>query len=164
MDIKSMFANIPSFLSALKKAKESGNGVYLVDDGYLTSLRALVQESVDSRKQWLGYFLLSTTLDMHSLATFPQAKPDQDATSNSPMALLGRHLNTYLAAISSTIGKHDLTSDMLCISLKAWSAIVTLLHGVYDQRHHASTLQAHKQVFQAVVRKVERYVRDRQSG
>ena len=76
------------------------------------------------------------------------------------MALLARHLNTYLAAISLTVAKHDLTSDMFTIAVKAWTALVTLLHGVYDQRHHASTLQAHKQVFQAVCRKVEKHAKE----
>ena len=118
-----MFANIPSFLTALQRAKASGNGVYIVDEQYLTALRGLVGEAVDSRKQWLGFFLLSTTLDMHSLATFPSTAADFDGTANSPLALLGRHLNTYLAAISSVVGKHELSSDMFLIAVKAWTSL-----------------------------------------
>ncbi len=67
LDIKAMFANIPAFLAELQRAKDAGR-TYLVDEPYLQSIRALVQETADTRKQWLGYFLINTTLDVHSTA------------------------------------------------------------------------------------------------
>ena len=69
MDIKQMFSNLPLFLSHLKHCKDTGK-VYQIDEQYLMSLRNLTSDT-DSRKQWLGYFLISTTLDTHTVACIP---------------------------------------------------------------------------------------------
>ena len=75
------------------------------------SLRALTSDT-DPRKQWLGFLLLSTTLDSHTLACLP------------PIADLSKHLNHYLSQIQIVISKHDLLSnDLPCVALKAWSAL-----------------------------------------
>ena len=101
---------------------------------------------VDLRKQWLGYFLLSTTLDIHATAVVPQA--------GSPE--ISKHLNHYLAQILLTLGKNDLLSDQACMAVKAWTALVQFIHATYDNKVHASVLTQHKQVMQVVFKKVEK--------
>jgi hypothetical protein len=69
-------------------------------------------------------------------------------------------MNTYLTQISGTIGKGEITQDLTAVAIKAWTALVQLLHSLYDNKHHANTLQAHKQVFQTVFKKIEKYSKE----
>ena len=74
---------------------------------------------------------------------------------------MAKHINSYLAQISITIGKSDtvLGSDQMTIAIKAWTALVQILHHEYDPKLHASCLSAHKQVMQVLFKKVDRTVK-----
>lgn len=128
IDIKAMFANLPAFFGQMAKAKAAGT-TYLVDDGYLQSLRGLVQETGDPRKQWLGYLLIATTLDVHSTCVLT---PGELAKESFDQAL-AKHLNSYLAQINITLGKGEvLANDLVAAALKAWMTLTVLMHREYD--------------------------------
>jgi hypothetical protein len=123
-----------------------------------------VQEGNDLRKQWFGFFLISTTLDVHSLAvltTQNSQAADKPLSYESFSSGLVKHLNTYLSQISVVIGKSELIGcDQTAISIKAWAALVELMHSIYDSKLHASCLQAHKQIMMTVFKKLEKTVKN----
>ncbi len=45
------------------------------------------------------------------------------------------------------------------MAVKAWGTIVKIMHANYDQKNHASALQAHKQIMQVLIKKVDKAVR-----
>lgn len=47
----------------------------------------------------------------------------------------------------------------MTIAIKAWTALVQILHHEYDPKLHASCLSAHKQVMQVLFKKVDRTVK-----
>ncbi len=70
---------------------------------------------------------------------------------------LAKHMNTYLTQIALTIGKTDLLgSDQSAVAIKAWTALVELLHHTYDSKSHSSVLSSHKQVLLTVFKKLDK--------
>ncbi|CDW87862.1 UNKNOWN [Stylonychia lemnae] len=102
----------------------------------------------DLRKQWLGYFLIGTTLDTkHCLV--------------KDINTINKQLNTYLAQITNTINKSELGvgNDMIGVAIKAWTVLTTIIYQHYDQKAHATALQAIKQIVQVLMKKIDKSVK-----
>lgn len=95
----------------------------------MSTLRALI-EDVDVRKQWIGYFLIATTLDVHSVAVFSATQIGSGQKEvNAALSPLNKHLNAMYAQICTTIAKNELLgSDISTIAIKAWTALVQVMH------------------------------------
>jgi len=102
--------------------------MFTLDDTFMTAVKTLIQDA-DLRKQWLGTVLLAVVFNPRI------AYADRD--------LFGKHVNAYLAQISTTLNKHELLgqSDMFGAGVKAFMTAVELVHKDYDQKLHASALQ-----------------------
>jgi len=70
--------------------------VYEADEAYLNALKTLVQEA-DLRKQWMGFFLISTTLD-------PALCIMNENNFN-------KVLNILIHAISNAVNKNEVLTD-----------------------------------------------------
>ena len=56
LDINQCLSNVPMFLNSMKDDKS-----YIIDEAYVNSVKALIADAKDERKQWLGYLLIGKT-------------------------------------------------------------------------------------------------------
>eukprot|EP00347_Sterkiella_histriomuscorum_P004192 403361395 len=145
LDVKACYQNIPLFIRCITQYKTPQ---YTIDEAYLTALRSLIQDQTsgtDLRKQWLGYFLISISLDSKYCLI-------------NDISLFNKYCNTFLAQITNTVNKNELGmgNDIFAIAIKAWLTVTQRIYQNYDPKNHASALTAIKQIAQVMIKKVDK--------
>ena len=79
--------------------------MYIIDENFINSIKVLVS-ATEIKKQWLGYLLISKTFD-------PKLCYVDEA-------LFAKNINIFLNAISNTINKHEIFSDISVVAIRAF--------------------------------------------
>lgn len=132
--------------------------IYIIDENFVNSIRALIsadegqrnKSAADLKKQWLGFLLLSKTFD-------PKISSIEDS-------IFAKSVNTLLNAVSNTINKHDIFSDISVVAVRAFQSLLNMLSELYDQRLHSAALLILKQISQGIIRKLEKEVSQAKSS
>lgn len=143
---------MPAFLRAIEQAKREVKKIYILDENFVNSIRVLTsadegqrnKSAADLKKQWLGFLLLSKTFD-------PKISSIEDS-------LFAKSVNTLLNAISNTINKHDIFSDISVVAVRAFQSLLSMLSELYDQKLHSAALLILKQISQVIIRKLEKEI------
>lgn len=104
-------------------------------------IKTLVEQA-DLTRKWLGFFLMSTTLD-----------PSVCLMNET---LFNKMLNGLINAVSNTINKNELLTDHASIALQAFRVILSIMHKNYDQKQHSIALTVIKQILQNLVKKMDK--------
>lgn len=89
----------------------------------MNSLKALIQSQPNSgadapKKQWLGFLLISQLFDPTICII--------DAL------VFTKNINIFINAISNTVSKNEIFSDISIIAINAWRGVLKMLAKYYD--------------------------------
>ena len=110
----------------------------------MNSIKILINEAGDARKQWLALMLVSKVFDTKSCKI-------EEST-------LATHVNMLMHGISNIVSKNELLSDLSVTAIMAWNSVLQTISYQYDSKTHASAMLINKQIAQNVIRKLDKIV------